>query len=322
VQTGSGNGNPGGANTQVQFNDGGLFGGNTGFTFNKTNGSVNIPGNLTVVGALNANIAAPGNTNEVIFNAGGVFSSSPNLIFTGTIFGSGNIDITANNFTGNGAQLFAINGGNVVGNVSSAIVANTANFAGTVTNAAQPNITSVGTLSSLSVTGNITSGNISGTLLTGTLTTGAQPNITSVGTLTDLSVSGTTSLYEAVENVALIGSQAGTYNFNVLDGAIQYSTANAGGNLTLNFRGNSGTAFNSVVANGKSLTATYVMTTGSVGYTISNVQIDSTTQTIRWVNGSTPPLNANSITAYTFTMVRTNNSPVAYTVLGSSTRYA
>ena len=36
---GSGNGVVGGTNTQVQFNNAGLFGGNAGFTFNKTNGN-------------------------------------------------------------------------------------------------------------------------------------------------------------------------------------------------------------------------------------------------------------------------------------------
>jgi hypothetical protein len=71
---------------------------------------------------------------------------------------------------------------------------------GTLTTAAQPNVTSVGTLTSLAVTGTITGGNIyanAGTigasLLTGTLTTAAQPNITSVGTLSSLAVSGNAS---------------------------------------------------------------------------------------------------------------------------------
>ena len=35
---GGGSGTPGGANTQVQFNDGGAFAGNAGMTFNKTTG--------------------------------------------------------------------------------------------------------------------------------------------------------------------------------------------------------------------------------------------------------------------------------------------
>jgi hypothetical protein len=59
-----------------------------------------------------------------------------------------------------------------------------ATTAGTVTTAAQPNITSVGTLSSLAVTGNITAGNLSvstGTVTLGTLTTGGN---TTAGTIT------------------------------------------------------------------------------------------------------------------------------------------
>ena len=44
---GSGNGSVGGSNTQVQFNDAGAFGGNTGFTFNKTTGLFNIAGNIS-----------------------------------------------------------------------------------------------------------------------------------------------------------------------------------------------------------------------------------------------------------------------------------
>ena len=66
----------------------------------------------------------------------------------------------------------------------------TATTAATVTTAAQPNITSVGTLTSLAVTGNITGGNLSGTSIVGTLTTAAQTNITSVGTLGALTVTG------------------------------------------------------------------------------------------------------------------------------------
>ena len=52
---------------------------------------------------------------------------------------------------------------------------------GTISTAAQPNITSVGTLSSLAVGGNIT----------GTIATASQTNITAVGTLASLNVSGT-----------------------------------------------------------------------------------------------------------------------------------
>lgn len=63
---GGGNGSPGGANTQIQYNDSGSFGGNAGFTFDEITGNVNMPANLNVIGniygtftgnSLNANYA-------------------------------------------------------------------------------------------------------------------------------------------------------------------------------------------------------------------------------------------------------------------------
>jgi hypothetical protein len=120
---------------------------------------------------------------------------------TGNITGINNANlgnaVSANYFVGNGYLLTNINGSNVSGTVANASHATTAN---TVVDAAQPNITSLGTLSSLSVTGNIVSGNVyanSGTigasLVTGTLTTAAQPNITSLGSLESLFVGNATS---------------------------------------------------------------------------------------------------------------------------------
>jgi hypothetical protein len=125
-------------------------------------------------------------------------AAQPNVTSIGTLTGlavNGNItaaNITANTgvFTGNGSGLTNLTGANVTGQVANALVA------GTVYTNAQPNITSVGTLTSLAVSGNASAGNISatgdvsGATLTGTLTTAAQPNITSVGTLTSLAVSG------------------------------------------------------------------------------------------------------------------------------------
>ena len=154
-------------------------------------------------------------------------------------------NVRANHFIGNGASLTDIVGANVTGEVTNAATANavaganvsgevgfaavansvaganvsgtvnTATTAGTVTEGAQTSITSVGTLSALTVSGNIATGNVSGTggvftyvagdganltavpgaqitdqvanaLVSGTVYTAAQPNITSVGTLTSL----------------------------------------------------------------------------------------------------------------------------------------
>jgi hypothetical protein len=107
--------------------------------------------------------------------------------------------------------------------------------AATVTAGSQTAITQVGTLTSLAVSGNVTTGNISGTAhtgttaifsgnvtagnLSGTLTTAAQTNITSVGTLGSLAVTGnvtagnlsgtlTTAAQTNITSVGTLGSLA------------------------------------------------------------------------------------------------------------------
>ena len=146
------------------------------------NGSANVRtfanANVTISAAGNANVVTvTGSTVEIV---GNVSASNANL---------GNA-VTANFFIGSGNNLSNIQGANVTGAVA------TATTAGTVTTAAQPNITSVGTLTSLAVTGNASANNFTGANLvsanfvTGTLTTAAQPNITSVGSLTSLDVTG------------------------------------------------------------------------------------------------------------------------------------
>ena len=92
----------------------------------------------------------PGET--IKFVAGGTTSNDIAVTISNTgISTPGNV--TANFFIGNGSQLTGIVAGNITGQVANALVA------GTVYTNAQPNITSVGTLTTLTVSGNITSGN-------------------------------------------------------------------------------------------------------------------------------------------------------------------
>jgi hypothetical protein len=149
-----------------------------------------------------------------------------NEVVTFTTYGN----LRVGNIIGNGQALSGLVGGNVSGQVGNALVA------GTVYTAAQPNITSVGTLSSLSVTGNISAGNVSATTFTGalsgaatsattagTVTTAAQPNITSVGTLSSLSVTGNA-------NVGNIGATSGV--FTNVSGNGSALTSITGANVT------------------------------------------------------------------------------------------
>jgi hypothetical protein len=88
--------------------------------------------------------------------------------------------------------------------------------AGTLQTNAQPNITSVGSLTSLDVVGNITTGNVSGTTadfvnLSGAIVTNAQPYITTVGNLINLQVDGNITLtgsFDASQGNVLLGNVA------------------------------------------------------------------------------------------------------------------
>lgn len=87
-----------------------------------------------------------------------------------------------------------------------------ATTAGTVLASNQPNIASVGTLTSLTVSGNITSANLTTGLIVGTLATSVLANINQVGTLANLSVAG---------NIIAVGNVTGQRgNFVVVDGAL------------------------------------------------------------------------------------------------------
>ena len=120
------------------------------------------------------------------------------------------IDATPNSVSG--TVVSRDSNGNFQANVITAALtgqATSALTAATVTSPSQTSITSVGTLTSLIVSGNITAGNISATngvftRVSGTLTTAAQPNITSVGVLTSLSLSNT--LTGTALNAAIIGN--------------------------------------------------------------------------------------------------------------------
>ncbi len=221
-----------------------ISGGTSGYLLS-TDGSGTLswiaPPSTTGITNGTSNIAIPTTNGNVNTSVGGtanvlvVTSTGANIAgyvnATGNIT-AGNIDVgnlvSANYVSGNGYLLTSITGGNVTGQVGNALIA------GTVYTGEQPNITSVGTLLSLTVTGNvssggniigngqfltsITGGNITGqvgnALVAGTVYSNAQPNITSVGTLTSVSVSG---------NVSSGGNIIG-------DG--QYLTNLTGGNVT------------------------------------------------------------------------------------------
>lgn len=131
--------------------------------------------NITSVGTLTS-LAVTGNASAGNMNAGNLMTANfisgtlttpaqPNITSVGTLSSLAVTGaVTAASFAGNGSNLSSITGANVTGTVANATYAANAGYATTsgpavtaqtVTNAAQPNITSLGTLTSLTSTGNI-----------------------------------------------------------------------------------------------------------------------------------------------------------------------
>jgi hypothetical protein len=145
--------------------------------------------------------ASPAGSNtQIQFNNAGAFDG--NSTFTiNTATGV----LAAPNFSGNGASLSSITGANVTGQVGNALVA------GTVYTNAQPNITSVGTLTSLTVSGNLVPTNIVLDAFNETLPASAN---TSTSISPDVSL-GTIFRYTANAN----------FTFNGLSNAVAGSSA-------------------------------------------------------------------------------------------------
>ena len=156
-----------------------------------------VGSNLYVLGS--ANISDTLNVTTLYANSAIIFGSS-----TLNVLGISNLStVFASLYIGNASGLSNLNSSNLVGNVAAA------NVATSVTNPSQPNITSVGTLTTLTVSGifnsnlitgngsaisNLNSSNLVGNVARANValvvSQPSQPNITSVGTLSGLTISG------------------------------------------------------------------------------------------------------------------------------------
>lgn len=343
---GGGNGSPGGANTQVQFNDSGSFGGDAGFIYNKDTNLLTVA-NLTVVDNLTATVSSATTAGTVTTNA------QPNITSVGTLTNLNVTNtVTANLFAGSGANLTNIPAANLIGSVP---------LAQQVSNAAQPNITSVGTLTGLTSSGNISAtGNVSalGTLIGGSLSisgTASTTNLSIINTATfanSLTANANANVNFAVASDVNLGSISnitisGGVNGYVLstDGAgnLSWTAGGGGGNGTpggsntqiqYNDTGTFGgspfftfnEATNTVTVAGNLVANTVIMGSGAFRYSYSNVYAATTT--------STSPdqiiyaVSAEDIAGIDFTVITTDSlggsrqiSKLTSVVLGTSLNY-
>jgi len=270
---------------------------------------------ISTDGTGNLSWAPSANSNFANFAGNITLANQPNITNVGTLTSlnvSGNVNFTGTNVTLGNSNVVHINGGlngyylqtDGTGNLTWA--AGTANANGTVGGAnTQVQFNDAGSFNGAA---NFTFNKTSNVL-------------TVPGNVVGVFSGPVINFNYGIENAEIISNQTGTYNFDLLGNSIRYTNANATANITINFRGNSSVTANTLLGNGQSITATYVLQTGTNNYSVSNINIDSTSQTIKWINGVNPTTTANSKNAYTFTIIKTSTTPT-YDVLGSLGRFS
>lgn len=369
-------------------------GGNSRFSVNKTGAvnanSISLTGNVNaafVSGTLTT-AAQPNITSVGQLSVLGVTSNitAGNLIISGGMFGALNGQVGAitpntgtftnvvvnnnmsvsGNITGSNANLgnavranFFIGDGGLLTNVStpSSLTANSANFANianTVVTSAQPNITSVGTLTSLAVTGNISAGNANlgnatranffignffGTAnsattanssntansatTAGTVTTNAQPNITSVGSLTSLAVTGnftgnviSASLTKEKLNYFTLNTASSSATLDTNLGSVWW--INGVSNMSDPFAVN----FSNVPSSSTEITVFVVMVwNGATAKAIKQLQINGTAQTVKWLGNTVPSGTPSALDIYSFTLIPGGDTGAAWVATGQFSSY-
>jgi hypothetical protein len=128
-----------------------------------------------------------GSNTELQYNNAGVLGASANLVFN-----TSTKTLTVDKISANGAGLSSLSGANVSGAVANATYAVDAGTSQTAVSVAGANVT----------------GQVNNAAIAGTVYTNAQPNITSIGNLTTLTVTGESNLGN-IGNVKITGGSNG-----------------------------------------------------------------------------------------------------------------
>lgn len=334
-------------NSQVLFNDAGVFGGDADFTFNKNTNTLTITNidtstvvtddlsvsgnaslgsidNITITGGANGqflqtngagelafvNLQPGGNTTELQFNNAGTFGGISTVKYS-----AGNLLLGAVSnvkVTGGTNGLFLQTDG--TGNLAWAETpggSNSATVAGSNTQV-QYNIAG-----GFSASPYFTYDPSSNTLAA------INSTFTNISVSNNATITGTARIQQGAEKATVSATAlSGTVNWDVLNGAVNYYTSNISGNITLNFRGNSSISLGSVLNIGESLTVALLSTVGGTPYMPTTIQIDGVTQSVKYA-GNIPPSNntvsANSVTSYNYTFLKTGAS--SYLSLGTYSSY-
>jgi len=245
--------------------------------FNK-DGSLRTSGNVDIYGAINF----PQQVSNINWSTYNIELSQYGRINTNVDFFANANVIGAQYLKGDGSNISNIAGANVSGQVGNALVA------GTIYTNAQPNITSVGTLSSLSVTGNVSANNFTGN--------GSQ--LTGIPTQT----TGNWELVPGVNTANISVPLNGTYSIwvkgNIPNGIVTYTATAVVTNNNVPVLGSS---YGWYYAAGNALVLTSIPTqfVGTVN-NISNAVVATTTANV-FTFGITNNSGANAVVNWGYT---------------------
>jgi hypothetical protein len=155
-----------------------------------------------------------------------------------------------------------------------------------------------------------------------TINTAITADLSTAQILTNKTLTSAVLNGAALEAAFTTGTGFAGYTFlATTNGAVQFSTANATANGTLNITSTSGVTLNTLMSNNQAITVALAITNGSTAYYPTAYQIDGSAVTPKWAGGIAPTAgNASSIDVYTFTIIKTASA--TFTVLASQTKFA
>lgn len=296
---------PGGANTQIQYNNNGLLGGISTATYANGNLNLGSVANLKITGGTSNYALITDGTGNLSWGqvANATYANYANYAGNVTIAAQPNITNvgTLTSLTVSGTSNLGSNSNIIIGGGTNGYVLSTDGF---------------GSLSWLPQSGGTGNGVPGGNTYSIQYNAGSG----SFGGATNMTYNTTTNLISVqalAEKATLSASPAtGTINYAILSQAIILNTANATANFTLNFQGNSSITLNNTISTGQSITCTFVNKNGATAYYANVIKIDGTTVTPLWFDGISPnggTVNGRDI--YTFNIIKTAAN--TYTTIGS-----
>lgn len=126
---------------------------------------------------------------------------------------------------------------------------------------------------------------------------------------------------KAIRDVVSIVASVPSSNFDAISYACIWYTTNATANWTINIRGDGSNTLNSLLAVGESISIVFNASQGATAYYPNTIQVDGTTQTVKWLSGVAPTAgNASSVDSYSFTCIKIATN--GWTVLGCQSKFA